>query len=305
MLEQEILDIIPGIFAQGRDVLVGPGDDCAVIDLGLDKLFLMASDQVAQNIHYPHDSPPEQIARKLIRRNISDIAAMGGAPAHALLSASIVPDNSGQWFRDFLDAIAHEARSWNISVCGGDICRAGSNADNFSLAITGWVARNCLCTRSGAKDGDLIFATGQFGNSFLSGHHFSFSPRLQEAQFLAGSFSRAMIDVSDGLLIDALRFSKASAAGISLNINSIPMREGADASRALRDGEDYELLAAVPKELAQALLKQWPFNTPITHIGSFSKNIPPGHVIDSNSTENINIIPHESTSPGFDHFDKP
>lgn len=120
MLEQDILECLPRIFAQGGDVVVGPGDDCAVLDFGLDKLFLLACDQMAQSVHYTDGSPPAKIAVKLLRRNLSDIAAMGGKPAHALLSIAVSKRRGGRWIRTFLDATAKEAGKWGVSVCGGD-----------------------------------------------------------------------------------------------------------------------------------------------------------------------------------------
>ncbi|MBN1864238.1 MAG: thiamine-monophosphate kinase [Victivallales bacterium] len=306
MYEQELLERLPGIFAQGDGVLVGPGDDCAVLDFGRDKLFLLATDQVLQSVHYPEGTPPAKIAVKLLRRNISDIAAMGGKPAHALLSMSVIGERDGRWLRAFFDATAREARAWGVSVCGGDVCRTLGATDNFCLSISGWVSRDCLCLRSGAADGDLLFATGSFGNSLGSGHHLRFIPRVTEAAFLAGAFTKTMIDVSDGLLLDAARLSGASGLGVSLDVAAVPSRRGSDRSGMLSDGEDYELLAAVRPDKAEELLASWPFKTRLTRIGQFLKSHPGGTVMDSRSKAILcRIGGHRrssSATAGFDHF---
>jgi len=304
MKEKQLLEWIPGCFSQGQDVIVGPGDDCAVIDFHLEKYYLMAVDQVIAETHYFSDSTsPAQIARKLLNRNISDIAAMGGVPAHALLSMSITPEKPKSWFDTFFTQMAQEADKWNISICGGDIASTEDGKDTFSLSITGWVEKKSLCLRKGAQSNDILFATGCFGNSLESGHHIDFIPRLKEARFLAAAFTNTMIDVSDGLLIDAARIAENSNIGLMLNTHIIPCRQNASLEAALTDGEDYELLFAVSPLKARALLDQWSFaNTKLTAIGTFSQDIKKGAVIDSNANILYDNCFCEFRKSGFDHF---
>ena len=304
MREKDILDKIPGIFQQGGEVLVGPGDDCAVLDFGVDRLYLMAVDQLISDIHYRKEfESPANIAKKLLNRNISDIAAMGGVPAQALLTMTLSSPTASEkgWIDQFLTAVSNEAQTYGISVCGGDIASTKADTDSFSLTITGWVKRESLCLRSSARAGENLFATGLFGNSFPTGHHINFSPRLAAAEFLAGKFTNAMIDVSDGLLLDSARIAEMSELGLSLNTELIPARDGAGVTQCLTDGEDYELLFAVPPERAEDLIKKWPFaDIPLTRVGFFTEERP-GTVVDHkgrllySGTDNENCC-------GFDHL---
>ena len=278
MNEKDILNKIPEIFSQRGEIIIGPGDDCAVLDFGLDKLYLMAVDQLVSDVHYCKKSTlAANIARKLLNRNLSDIAAMGGRPAHALLTMNLCRDTAtdSYWLDEFLTTIAKEAEKWGISVCGGDISSTKADADSFSLTITGWVTRESLCLRSSAKPGDILFATGCFGNSFASKHHLNFAPRLEAAQFLAGTFTNTMIDVSDGLLLDSARLAEMSKLGLYLNTSKIPARNNANIEQCLTDGEDYELLFAVSPEKKELLTNEWPFDDILmTELGIFKRDTP-------------------------------
>jgi thiamine-monophosphate kinase len=274
MNEKKILDQIPEIFHQTGEVFVGPGDDCAVLDFGLDKLYLMAVDQLVSDVHYVKSSAfAAKIAKKLLNRNLSDIAAMGGLPAQALLAITLCRDTAEDkyWIKEFLESIESEARRWNVSICGGDISSTNADSDSFSLTITGWVAKESLCLRSSAKPGDLLFATGCFGNSFSTGHHLNFSPRIEQGQFLAGSFTNTMIDVSDGLLLDSARLAEMSNLGLSINPENIQPRGKASVKKRLTDGEDYELLFSLAPEKVELLLNEWPFDDiPLSEVGVFT-----------------------------------
>lgn len=305
MREKQLLDWIPDHFQQGVDVMIGPGDDCAVLHFGLKKFFLMAVDQLTADTHYFADSAsPSQIAKKLLHRNISDIAAMGGQPAHALLAMAIVPGKHRNWFQAFFHTMAEEAKNWNISICGGDISSIEGGKDNSSLTITGWVEKKALCLRSGAKSKDILYATGCFGKAFETNHHMEFTPRLEEARFLAGYFTNTMIDVSDGLLLDAARISESSKIGLLLDTEKIPFRKNATLEEALTDGEDYELLFAVPPSRAAELEKKWPFKTPLTAIGRFNKKVRTGTILDMDAETLYEFGLCQFRKPGFDHFDK-
>jgi len=249
----------------------GPGDDCAVIDNGADKLLLLAVDQLVENVHYESNSTsPAEIAAKLLKRNISDIAAMGGTPTHALLAMALGGNGKKRgWIEKFFASLAETAERYGIDIAGGDVAANPNGPDVFSLTITGHVDRGKTMARKNAENGDILVATGLFGRSYPTGHHISFEPRIEEAAFLADGFANAMIDVSDGLLIDAARMADASGLKLELDTNSIPRRDGADTDEALNDGEDYEILAAVPPNLLVSMMEQWPFDTTITQIGGF------------------------------------
>ncbi len=267
--ERDILKKLLPSLAQTGGVRIGPGDDCAAMEFRPGKLLLAAVDQLAGDIHYYRNSTtPEEAARKLLRRNLSDIAAMGGTPLWALLSVATKGRDS-EWILRFCRAAAETGGQYGVAIVGGDISSLAAEGEVASLTILGEVEESTVVTRSGAKEGHLLYATGEFGNSLESGHHLAFEPRLPEGRFLAlNNFASAMMDVSDGVLIDALRLSEMSNIGITLDPARIPLRAGATADRALRDGEDYELLFFVPPEKAAELEHLWPFAARLTRIGS-------------------------------------
>ncbi|MFA7185491.1 MAG: AIR synthase-related protein, partial [Victivallales bacterium] len=172
----------------------------------------------------------------------------------------------------------------------------GRAAEVASLTILGNVEAELICRRNGAVPGDLVFVTGALGNSYESGRHLSFEPRLAEGRFLAQNFYvNAMIDISDGLLLDAQRLAKASGVSVMLELENIPVNPDATLEQALGDGEDYELLFCVPADKAEALRREWPFETRLTSIGAIRKN-PPGEITAPNG-ENLN----KRFKKGYEH----
>ena len=292
MNEESFVRKLSLLFPQSPDVRVGPGDDCAVLDFGAPDFILAAVDQVISEVHYTRDTPPEAVAGKLLKRNVSDIAAMGGVPTHALLSLAVCPMDES-WLLAFHRGIAECAGSYGISVIGGDMAKLFAPGEALSLTILGKVGRSRLCLRSNAREGDCLFATGRFGNSFRSGHHLNFVPRLKEARFLAGGFTRAMQDVSDGLLKDAGRLAAASGLALLLEPEKIPLRAGATLESALAEGEDYELLFAVPEHLRARLENDWPFpDTELNCIGRFAGGDP----------GTVSGLKQNQINTGYDHF---
>jgi thiamine-monophosphate kinase len=157
------------------------------------------------------------------------------------------------------------------------------------------VNKNKLCLRCNALPGERLYCTGRFGKSFITGHHFNFIPRLREAAFIAGKFTRCIIDVSDGLLIDAARVAEMSGTGLELDAASIPSRAGAVFKEKLYDGEDYELLFSVPESKAGQLEQEWPFkDTALTCIGTFTSS-PENGITDITTGESLEVS-------GFDHL---
>ena len=258
-----------------EEIAVPPGDDCAAITAGNGLLTLYTTDQVVADIHYLKSRQPpvspQTIAHKLLARNLSDIAAMGGNPTYCL--ASIVQQDGEPWLDSFFDGLLQTAEKYNVFLIGGDIVSA-ANYESSSLTLIGTVAEKNVCTRKGAEAGDILFATGEFGQSLQTDHHLNFQPRCEEGQWLAQhSYPNAMIDVSDGLLLDAYRMCCASDVSLQLDTTAIPFRNARTTlKQALTDGEDYELLFSVPPHKAKTLEKSWPFDTvPLTKIGTFSK----------------------------------
>ncbi len=262
--------------------------------------MVSTADQLIEGIHYEKGSSPAKIAKKLIRRNMSDIAACGGAfSLFALCTVALgerVVDNH-KWFNEFFCSLGREAKKWNLSICGGDIAKIASGENTvLSMTIVGETSEKRLCRRSGAEDGDILFCTGEFGNSFRSGHHLDFEPRIKEAEFLAGKYSNTMIDVSDGFLLDAGRLAEASGRSLILSTEALRLRDGATLKSALSEGEDYELLFAVSKRKSKTLMKTWPFKTKLTAVGTFALG-KVGRVFDLRGVDLI-----AKYGGGYEHF---
>lgn len=279
------LDLLSRIYDRSRDlsgsfpqVLVGPGDDCAVIAAGGGQLLLKV-DQLIEGRHFVRGTALDLIARKAIARAVSDIAAMAGTPTAALAAATL-PRNFPQERADQLfDAASRWARHFGCPLVGGDIASfAGADAPiALSITIVGTphAARGPVL-RSTAREGDSVYLTGAIGGSFDKatggGRHLTFEPRLVEARWLADVLGRdlhAMLDISDGLGIDTGRLGAASGLAIELAGESIPLNgpPGTDAIlQALSAGEDYELLFTAPA--SRAIPSACPLtSTPITRIG--------------------------------------
>ena len=199
----------------------------------------------------------------------------------------------GLGFTGTKQGIAAHAAPYGISVIGGDMAKLFTPGAALSLTILGKAEPDKLCLRSNAREGDWLFATGCFGNSFRSGHHLTFTPRLKEARFLAGDFVCAMQDVSDGLLNDAVRMAEASGLSLRLEPEKIPLRAGAALDSALSEGEDYELLFAVPDHVRARLEREWPFpETALTCIGKFAAGGP----------GTVSGLKNQPVNTGYDHF---
>lgn len=268
--------------------MVPPGDDCAAIRWHDHTLMLLAVDQIVGNRHYISEgreaTPPELAGRKLLARNISDIAAMGGKPLFCLLGAAFKKGRQDEWLNAFYDGIIETAREYGIAMIGGDYASTPHD-DVASLTIIGEVPDDQVVCRKGAKPGDWLCMTGTCGNSFATGHHLTFTPRCKEGLWLAQQHcAKAMIDISDGLLLDASRICRMSACGLKLNLPEIPLRTPETTiQQGLGDGEDFELLFAVSEEKLQRLLQQWPFpETKLTPIGRFTDV---RDIVDSNGNQ--------------------
>lgn len=294
MNEDRFTAALADIFSHCRsDVFTGIGDDAAVLDPGLPdgKLLLAAADQVIRDIHFTQDTPPDAVAKKLLNRNVSDIAAMGGQPTHALLTVAI-QSLQEDYLKIFHQGLAKEAAKYGIAVIGGDLAHTPQDFV-ATLTIFGIVEKQKLCLRSNAKSGDILYLSGSFGRSFQTGHHLTFTPRLDVAEALAGTYTNAMMDVSDGLAKDLSRFAAASGIGVQI-ITDLPKRDGATDEEALNDGEDYELIIAVPPEKSQALERSGlPEKLGLTRAGFFTGELSAG-----------TIIYHEQKiqEKGYDHF---
>lgn len=256
----------------------GIGDDCAVLAPARGPQ-LITVDPVIYGRHFDDRVPARAVGAKLLKRNLSDLAAMGGRPTAAVLALTLDARVSVAWLEGFYRGLAACARHYGVPVVGGDIAQADGIVA-ASLTLVGAVTGTRVVTRSGAKTGDTIFVTGQLGGSLRHGHHYTFTPRLAEGAWLARRPEvRAMMDVSDGLAKDLHALTPRGAVA-ALTPTALPRRAGCDVRAALVDGEDYELVfaARASADLAaftRAWRRAFP-RTPLTAIGRFTRTLPPG-----------------------------
>ncbi len=262
----------------------GMGDDCAVLAAPRPArgharsapATLVTVDPVIYGEHFDNAVPPRAVGRKLLRRNLSDIAAMGGRPTAAVLALALDPRIRLDWLEAFYRGLAADARAFGVPLVGGDLAthRGGLVATLTLLGETTAPGGRAL-TRSGARIGDWIAVTGRLGGSLASGRHHSFTPRLDEGRWLARRPEVvALMDLSDGLAKDVFSLTPPGARPLLFG-EIVPRHRGVDLRAALGDGEDYELLVAfrATPAAAQKLLAAWRRafpRLPLTVIGQFA-----------------------------------
>ena len=228
----------------------GIGDDCAVLPPSR-RPQLLTVDPVIYGRHFDASLPPRAVAAKLLKRNLSDIAAMGGRPVAAVVALSLDARVRRRWVEAFYRGLAACANRYGVKVVGGDVAQADGDL-TASLTLLGEAAAARVVTRAGARPGDWIYVTGVLGGSLRSGHHFRFIPRLAEGRWLAQRPEvRAMMDVSDGLAKD-LHALTPPGAQPAIGAEALPRRRGADVRAALTDGEDYELVFVLARTADRA-----------------------------------------------------
>ena len=303
--EFELIARLTSNLTAREDVLLGAGDDCAIMDMGGDQLLLATCDSQVEGVHFTlQTSSPEQIGHKALAINLSDIAAMGGVPRFALISLLLPPHISPEILEGVYSGLRQEAEQFNTAIVGGNIASVGSSSC-FTIDITllGSVMRDRAIIRSGAQPGDTLCITGHLGDSaaglFTLFHpeitcslaaldqvrsaHRTPRPRVAEGRILSQfgpHIITAMLDVSDGLSGDLAHICDRSQVGARIEVARLPFspaihiiaREtGQDSLRwVLHGGEDYELLFTVTPGYEQRVIDavQSDTGTPVTVIGS-------------------------------------
>ncbi|MDG2212743.1 MAG: thiamine-phosphate kinase [Verrucomicrobiota bacterium] len=305
MTETALINKLTAGLLADETVIAGPGDDCAVLEIEGHKL-LFKTDAIVEGVHFDSATSPEQIGHKALARPLSDIAAMGGAPSHALITLGINTNIKEDYIEAVYTGLKNCAAQYGVNIVGGET----TTLPHFTLSVSllGKVKNPIM--RTGSNIGDAIFVSGELGGS-ITGHHLNFIPRIVESQWLTDSFNiHAMIDLSDGLASD-LRHLLTTLTGAEILTSSLPIRhaarENAQANpsnktallAALTDGEDYELLFTVSPEDAVTVLDEWKKQFPDTSLKCIGKIIDqPGiHLRDGNGTKPL-------TLHGYDHIQK-
>ena len=258
-------------------VLVGPGDDCAVLAASRRPL-LVTTDMLMDGVDFVvAEVGPRRAGRKAMAANLSDIAAMAGVPTAAVVSVALpraIPE-ARAFAEELYLGLRDVADAFDVPIVGGDT-NSWTGALALSVTILGEATEKGAVLRSGAKPGDWIFVTGPLGGSLL-GHHLDFTPRVREAQALHAAVDlHAMCDISDGLSADLHHILEESRCGAVLRADAIPISPAAvERSRttqrsplehALGDGEDFELVFAVSPADGEKLLREPPI-AGLAHIG--------------------------------------
>lgn len=286
----------------------GMGDDCAVVETPQGLKQILTTDSVTYGQHIDARVSARNAGAKLIKRNLSDIAAMGGRPGHALLTLLCGADLSIDWLKAFIEGARDTCARYDLPLVGGDISALADGQFSSVLSLTGYLEHSALL-RSGAQAGDALYVTGTLGGSILH-KHYSFEPRLAEGQWLAQSnVCSALMDLTDGLAKDLRELIPAGCAAY-LELDQIPLSEEAHQSaaksghavleHAFCDGEDYELLftAKGDTDLAEfeSHWKQSLPNTLLTRIGQLDTSAGDAPYRDATTKEALPWV------KGFEHL---
>jgi thiamine-monophosphate kinase len=264
-------------------VVVGIGDDGAVLMPDTAKQQIQVVDTLVEGVHFPPDSHPADIAYRAVIVNLSDIAAMGGIPRWMTLALTL-SDSSEQWVASFSSGLFEAADKYDVALVGGDT--TSGPIVTVTVTITGEVETGAALLRSGAKAGDGIFVTGTLGDSaaglkllqrgesddFLVQRFLRPTPRITAGRALVGKANSA-IDVSDGLVGDLKKLLAASGVGGEIDIDKLPISdslrnkfsEDDQQGLALTGGDDYELCFTAREESVKDI-------TGITQIGSVNQS---------------------------------
>lgn len=298
-------------------------DDVALIPGPSGTQYVLKTDAIVEGIHFLPDDPPEQVAQKLLRVNLSDLAAKGAEPVGYLLTTALPPTRDEAWLERFAAGLALDQMEFGIGLLGGDSV-ATSGPVMLSVAAIGRVMAGTAPLRSGARAGDAVFVSGTLGDgalglkairnelprldaaarAFLIDRYRLPQPRLGLGRCLAG-LAHGMMDISDGLVADLGHICDVSRVGAVVEAARVPLSPAAQAAiaaepklltAALAVGDDYELLlTASPGSEAAILQASQAAGVLVTRIG----RIEPGtgvRVVDARGA----VIP--LADAGYRHF---
>jgi thiamine-monophosphate kinase len=254
MKELEFIKNIRKKSAKPADgLLMGIGDDCAVIEKDKKTFFVWGADMIAEGTHFRIKDGYERIGRKSVAVNISDVAAMGGRPKYITVSIGMPCGMKTADALKIYKGISVIAGEYGVQLAGGDTVRSEKLV--IDVSIIGTVLKKDLVKRSGAKEGDLILITGPVRNGRKE--HLDFIPRISESGFLVKNYRPgAMIDVSDGIAADMGRICMESGTGCILFEKDIPLSPGLSMEDAMYYGESFELLFTMEKSKADKLISR-------------------------------------------------
>jgi len=301
-------------------VVVGIGDDGAIVHSDMSSQLVVATDTLVASVHFPSEASAEEIATRALCVNLSDMAAMGAVPKWFTLALTLPTENTSKhWLRGFTKGLGYIASAFDVALIGGDTT---AGPLTISMTLIGEVPTGKSLLRSGAKPGDAIFVSGTLGdgaaaldglkngkqspfahNPRLLGHFYRPHPQLALGLGLR-DYASACIDISDGLVGDLQHLCRASHVSAEINTHQLPIHtdlkqvpEQQHLQWALTGGDDYQLCFTIPKDRRRDfdvwLVKQ---DFSVTEIGKIT-------TIDHNQPE---VIVDGGSLPivlgGYDHF---
>jgi thiamine-monophosphate kinase len=301
--------------------LAGPGaldltDDAAVFTPPTGREMVIAADALVAGVHFLPDDPPDLIGRKLLRTNLSDLAAMGAVPFGYLMTVSLPKSLPAGWLAGFAAGLAQDQQEFGVTLLGGDTTSTPGPV-SLSLTILGTIAPGTALRRNGAKAGDGIWVSGTIGDGalgllaaqgnlpdpdgFLADRYRLPQPRLALGQALVGIASAAM-DVSDGLVQDIGHLARESGLAAEIDAAAIPLSPAARAANRLElcltGGDDYELAFSVPPNREEDLLHaSRATRIPVSRLGRFRAGSP------SVTVRNADSRPMRLARQGWSHFE--
>jgi thiamine-monophosphate kinase len=280
-METEFLRWLAERLPPHPNLRLGAGDDAAVLDLGTRSECVVTVDLITDGVDFRlGETSLERVGRKALAVNMSDLAAMAAQPLAAVVALALPRADALDIAIGIYGGLLPLAERYQTAIAGGDT-NTWDGPLAISVTLIGQATDRGVLRRDGARPGDAIVVTGAFGGSIL-GKHFDFEPRVDEALLLNDRYElHAGMDVSDGLSLDLSRLCQASGCGAVFDLPAIPIAHAAqELSRlrgdgkspldhALADGEDFELLLAVPPSVARQMVAEQPLRVPLTIIGEF------------------------------------
>ncbi|MEI6893406.1 MAG: thiamine-phosphate kinase [Colwellia sp.] len=302
-----------------KDVVLGIGDDCAVLSPIENQNIVVTTDTLVAGVHFPHNTSPRAIGHKAVAVNLSDIAAMGAKPSWLSLALTL-PSVDEAWLREFCEGVFELCEFYNVELIGGDTTQGP-----LSITITaqGLTPKGSYLSRSGAKSGDWLYVTGDLGDAALALQQITGKVDLEpqfidiiknkldypKPRILAGlilrEYASSAIDLSDGLIADLGHICQASNVGANVVLDALPlstiMRDSLlfddGIVLALSGGDDYELLFTISEDNKVGMETAMSHSgTPVTCIGQLNTS--------QTISTTLNNKPTQIKTVGFEHFNE-
>ena len=287
----------PSVNRPDKSILVGIGDDAAVLSEA-NAQTVVTTDTIAEGTHFDTSIHSlELIGRKALAVNLSDIAAMGASPSHAVLTLLLPRHFSLADTKQLCSGIFEIAGNYDVAIIGGDTNKwdgklviGATLIGHRSPTTTGWQI-------NGAQQSDRVVVSGSFGGS-IHGHHLTFEPRIELANYLAERYEiHAATDASDSLSLDLQLLAQASSVGVDIDANKIPISDTlktettqSQLDGALYDGEDFELILTMTADVFEQINSDTNVPCQLTNIGEITPATQGLRLLDTTGTFNT-LIP--------------